>query len=88
MGTKEGKAENNYYISVWDLSVMPAVLDDVVEPMTVVHCDYLYCVVTNIYEPNCPNKSKEIKGKTICDILHMFWLDFKGFQHKTGPFDK
>ena len=67
---------------------MPAVRDDAVERMTGVHRDAIERVVTKLHEPPSPNKSNEIGGKTIRDILHMFWLEFKDFQHKTGPFDK
>ena len=80
--------EHDYPIAGWDLSVMPAMRDDVVECMTGVHCDTIERVVTKLHEPPFPNNSKEIEGKTISDILHMFWLEFKYFQHKTGPFDK
>ena len=62
--------------------------DNVVERLTGVHCDAIERVVTKLHEPTCPNKSKEIEGKTIGDILHMFWLEFNDFQHNTRPFDK
>ena len=67
---------------------MPAVQDNVVERMTGVHRDDIERVVKKLHGPPCPNKSKEIEGESIGDILHMFWLEFKDFQHKTGPFDK
>ena len=41
---------------------MPAMRDNVVEFMTGVHCDAIDRVVTKLYEPPCPNKSKEIEG--------------------------
>ena len=82
------KMEHDYSIAGWALGVMPAVQDDVVDCMTGVHCDAIERVVTKIHEPPCPNKSKEIEGKIIGDILHMFWLDFKVFQHKTRTFVK
>ena len=80
--------KHDYSIASWDLSVMPAVQDDVIERMTGVHCDEIKCVVTKLHEPLCINKSNETEGKTTGDILHMFWLEFKDFQKKTGPFDK
>ena len=58
------------------------------ERMTGAHRDAIERVVTKLHEPPCPNKSKEIKGKTIGDILYMFWLEFKDFQRKKGIFDK
>ena len=68
---------------------MPAVRDNVVECMTGFHRDDIERVFKKMHEPPCPYKSKEIYGKTIGDILHILWLEFKGFQHKTGgPFDK
>ena len=67
---------------------MPAVRDNVVECMTGFHRDDIERVVKKMHEPPCPYKSKEIYGKTIGDILHILWLEFKGFHHKTGPFDK
>ena len=67
---------------------MPAVQEDVVERMTGFHRDATKRVVTKLHETPCPNNSKEIDGKTIGDILHMFWLDLKDFQNTTGPFDK
>ena len=45
-------------------------------------------VVPKLNKPPCPNKSKKIQGKTMSEILQMFWLEFKNFQKKTGPFDK
>ena len=80
--------EHDYYIAGWYISVMLAVRDSVVECMTDVNRDAINCVVTKLHEPPCPNKSKEIEGITIGDILHMFWLDFNYFQHKIGPFYK
>ena len=67
---------------------MAAVQDYFVERMTGVHCDALEHVVTKLHEPPCTNNSKEIEGKTIGDIVNMFWLYFKNFHHKTVPFDK
>ena len=78
--------EHDYYIASWVLSVMPALRDDVVERMTGVHSDAIERVVTKLHKPTCPNK--EIKGKNISDILNMFWLEYKDFQHKTWTFDK
>ena len=80
--------EHDHSIDGWALNVMPAVQYDVVERMTGVHRDAIERVTTKLYEPPCPNKIKEIEGKTISDILHMFWLEFKYFQHNIGPFDK
>ena len=88
MGKKKKKVEHNYSISGWDLSVMPAVQENIVEDMTGVHHDTIERIVTKLHEPPCPKKSKEIRGKTIGDIMHIFWLEFKDFQHKIGPFDK
>ena len=79
---------HDYYISGWDISVMPAVRDDVMKRMTGIQGDAMERVVTKLHEPPCPNKSNEIEDNTIIDILHIFWLDFKDFQHKTGNFDK
>ena len=67
---------------------MPAVRDNVVERMTGVHRDAIDCVVTKLHEHPCPNKSKEIKGKTIGDILNMFWLEFNIFSTKQGSLIK
>ena len=67
---------------------MHGVQDDVVDCMTGVHRDAIERVFTKLHEPPCPNKSKKIEGKTIGDILHMFWLEFNDFQNKTGTFDK
>ena len=67
---------------------MPAVRDNVVERMTGVHHDTIGRVVTKLHETPCHKKSKEIKGKTIGDIMNIFWLEFKDFQHKIGPVDK
>ena len=67
---------------------MPAVQDDVVEHMTSVHRDAIECVVTKLHDHPYPKKSKKTEGKNIGDILQMFWLEFKDFQHKTGPFNK
>ena len=83
-----GKLEHNYPIADWALSVMPSVQANIRECMTGVHCDTIECVITKMHEYPCPNKSKEIEGKTIGDILHIFWLELKYFQHKAGPFDK
>ena len=58
MGTKVTKLEHEYSIAGWDLSVMPAVQDNVVERMTGVHHDAIKCVVTKLHEPPCPNKIK------------------------------
>ena len=80
--------ENNCSISGRFISLMPAVQDNVVERMTGVHLNSIERVFTELHEPPCPNKIKDIEGKTIGDILHMFWLEFKYFQHNTGPFDK
>ena len=80
--------EQDYSIDGWAHSVMPAVRENVVEIMTGVKCDAIERVITKLHEPPCTNKSKEIEGKSIGDILHKFWLEFKDFQHKTGPFDK
>ena len=80
--------KHDYSIASWDLSLMPAVQDDVIERMTGVHCDEIKCVVTKLHEPLWINKSNETEGKTTGDILHMFWLEFKYFQHKIGTFDK
>ena len=85
---RKKKVEHDYSIYCWDLSVMPVVQDNAVERMTCVHRDYIELVVKKMHEPPCPNKSKEIEGKTIGDILHIFWLELKYFQHKAGPFDK
>ena len=52
------KVEQDYYISGWDLSVMPEVRDDVVERMTGVYRDSIERVVTKLHEPPCHNKSK------------------------------
>ena len=67
---------------------MSAVQDYVVERMIGVHRDTIKHVVTKIHETPCPNKSKEIEGKKIGVILHMFWFEFKYFQHNIGTFDK
>ena len=80
--------EQKYSIDGWDLIVMPAVRDDVVECMTGVHRDAIGCVVTKLHKPPCPKNSKYTEVKNIGDILYVFWLEFKDFQHKTGPFDK
>ena len=80
--------EHDYSITGWALSVMPAVQADVVEQLIGTHRDAITLVIIKLYEPPCPNRSNEIKGKIIGDIKHMFWLEFKDFQQKTGPFGK
>ena len=59
---RKEKVYHNYSIYGWDLILMPAMRDNVVEFMTGVHCDAIDRVVTKLYEPPCPNKSKEIEG--------------------------
>ena len=73
-GNEVKKLEHDYSIAGWALRVMPAVRGNVVEHMTGVHCDAIERVVTKMHEPPCTIKSKEIEGKTISDILEIFWL--------------
>ena len=63
---------------------MPAVRENAVECMTCVQRDTTKRVVTKLHKLPCPNKSKEIEGKNIGDILHMFWLQFKDFSARQG----
>ena len=60
---RKKKVEHDYSIYGWDISVMPALRDNVVEHMTGANRDAIKCVVTKLHEPPCPNKSKEIEGK-------------------------
>ena len=85
---RRNKLEHDYSIAGWALSVMPAVRADVVERLLGIHRDAIERVIVKLHEPPCPNRSNEIKDKTIGDIKHMFWLEFKDFQQKTGPFGK
>ena len=85
---RKEKVEHDYSISGLALSVMPAVLDDFVELITGVQYDAIKRVITKLHEPPCPNERNEIQVKTIGDIVHMLWLEYKDFQYKTGTFDK
>ena len=85
---RKEKVEHDYYIAGWALSAMPVVQDNVVKRMTGVHRDAIERVFKKLHKTPCTKKSKETEGKNIGDILHMFWLEFKDFQHKTGPFDE
>ena len=81
------KLDHDYAIIGWDLSVMPEVRANVEERLNGDHSDAIKCVVSKLHEPPCPKKIK-IQGKTMVEILHMLWLEFKHLQKKTGPLDK
>ena len=55
---RKEKVEHDYSIVGWDIIVMPAVRDDVVEHITGVNRDDIERVVTKLHEPPWPNKSK------------------------------
>ena len=51
--------DHDYSIACWDLSVIPAVRDDVLDRITGVHRDTINLAVTKLHEPPFPKKIKE-----------------------------
>ena len=82
------KLGHDYAITGWSISVMHEVRANVEGCLTGYHSDAIKRVVSKLHEPPCPKKSNKIQGKTMGEILHTLWLDFKHFQKKTGPLHK
>ena len=86
--SRKAKIEHEYAVAGWSVSVMPQVRADVSARMTGKHRDIIEEVITKLHFPPCPNKKKGIVGKTIGEIIHIYWQEFKHFQNKPGPFSK
>ena len=72
------KLEHNHTITGWALSVMSTVRSDVVDYMNGGHSNPIKCVIRKLYEPSCPNKHREIKDKTIGDIIFNIFVRIQG----------
>jgi hypothetical protein len=67
---------------------MPDVRRDVTERLTGVQRDAMERVVRKLHESPGANKNTAIVGKSVDDIVDLFWDEFKAFRNKTAPFDK
>ena len=45
-------------------------------------------VIEKLHHPPCPNKSKELRGKTITQIIDLFWDEFRTFTERLAPFNR
>ena len=66
--------DTNYAMAGWMLCVQPEVMDDVVvRTATGKEHEAMELVIEKSHYPPCPNKSIEIRGKTMSQIKDCFW---------------
>ena len=84
----KARLQHDYAVTAWALCVMPDVRRGVTEHLTGVQRDAMERVVRKLHESPGANKNTAIVGKSVDDIVDLFWDEFKAFRNKSAPFDK
>ena len=86
---RKPRLDSNYTKAAWMICVQPDVIADVTirgagsdERLAMER------VIEKLHHPPCPNKSKQLRGKTITQIIDLFWDEYKAFRDRSSPFHK
>ena len=81
--------DSDYAKAGWMLCVQPDILADVAlrgagsdERLAMER------VIEKLHLPPCPNKSRNLTGKTSTQIIDLFWDEYKAFKDKSPPFNR
>ena len=81
--------DTNYAMAGWMLCVQPDVMDDVVvRTATGKEHEAMELVIEKLHYPPCPNKSIEMRGKTMSHIKDCFWNEYRCFTERLYPFNR
>ena len=81
--------DSDYAKAAWMLCVQPEVIADVaLRGAGSVERLAMERVIEKLHHPPCPNKSKELRGKTMSWIVDLFWDEYKAFRDRSPPFHK
>jgi len=85
--TRSIKLKHDYAIAGWAMSVSHEVREQAITNMKAEDREAIERVVRRLHVVPCPNKHPTIVGKSIDEIVDLFWDEFMTFQKKTKPFD-
>ena len=81
--------DSDYAMAAWMLCVQPDVMEDVaIRGARADERLAMERVIEKLHYPPCPNKSKELRGKTITQIIDLFWDEFQTFTKRLAPFNR
>ena len=86
---RKTRLDGDYAKAGWMLCVQKDVYADVEQrPPGVDERLAIERVITKLHSPPCPNESRGVKGKSMAQIIDIFWDEYQAFTDKTAPFDK
>lgn len=83
---RKSKLEHDLAIAGWFFSVHKDVRADVKARSTPEHREALERVIRRMHSPPCFNTSSGIIGKTMDQIVDLFWDEYLLFEKEQGPF--
>ena len=81
--------DSDYAKAAWMLCVQPDVMEDVaIRGAGADKRLAMERVIDKLHHPPCPNKSKDLRGKTSTQIIDLFWDEFRAFRERSAPFNR